>query len=443
VFWRRLAFTLAGLAAWGGLQYVPIPGMDYGVLSPEAFSVVTFGVLPFTTAALWVEVFCAAWPSVRHLRRSGSPGHRVILWGSLVGAVLFAVAQSFTLSTWLQNEGDAHPSLGVGVTSLPLFLAGLILGSLLLTWLLLEVSERGLLHVLALAWLTQSVNSRGLGLERVPDAFESWLPFLGGLGIVAGVSWLGLRPQRRSPLLSSTVMPLLTLQGLMAALGSVLFVASPTSPLGRLSAFPFDELASPWGRLGFLVCVGLPTAALLSWLTARPSRVGQRGWFQRVLLPSLLCVASLGVADVALGKLLGVPLAATWLTLAVAILSDAGRAVMAHWRAELVAIHHEHRPYRVAELEDALTSAGVEVRVSGRVLSQYLGFLAPWYPAVLWVPVSAEAKARQLVVGLSDTAPPASPAAAVADDVESPPSAASLRALWLIALVAALLVTTL
>jgi preprotein translocase subunit SecY len=162
--WSRLAFTILPFLIYMLAERIPLPTVEYskyGRVSPEAYSIVAVGIMPWIIAVVIVEITAAVVPDWRHLRHEGMMGRaklrRTTNILGLVIAALHALAISISLAftpTMVFVDPVNPQPLDVlfaelyppEASSPPLVFVTLVVGAMLARLLAEVVSRRGLAH---------------------------------------------------------------------------------------------------------------------------------------------------------------------------------------------------------------------------------------------------------------------------------------------------------
>ena len=201
---RRVAFTLGALLIYRIGNFIPLPGIDPGVLkiflkSHAGGPLGSFGVfgggglapvaalalnlIPYISAAWLVQLLVLFWPRIRAINERGDKGRRKIQQFILGLTLLLAAFQSYAIAQGLEDAGYAvaNPGLFFRV-AVVVTLTG---GTFFLIWLSEFITVRGLGNGLAL------ILSAGI-LARLPQDIGATLELRrqGALsnGTVAGVA---------------------------------------------------------------------------------------------------------------------------------------------------------------------------------------------------------------------------------------------------------------
>jgi preprotein translocase subunit SecY len=162
--WSRLLFVLGAIIVFRLGSYVPIPGIDSGVLKAimdqqtgtimgmfnmfsggalERASVLALGIMPYITASIIMQLLAAVHEPFKELKKEGQSGQRKISQYTRYLTLVLATFQSIGISTGL-------PSMIPGLVidpGLPFYFTAvisLVTGTMFLMWLGEQITERGI-----------------------------------------------------------------------------------------------------------------------------------------------------------------------------------------------------------------------------------------------------------------------------------------------------------
>jgi preprotein translocase subunit SecY len=164
---NRIWFTLAALVVYRLGTYIPIPGIDPGVLHQifqhnaggilgmfDMFSggalgrmtIFALNVMPYISASIIVQLMQAVVPSLEELKKEGEAGRKKINQYTRYGTVLLALVQGYGIATAMENMGPGgqsaviHPgyffALQTAIT--------LTAGTVFLMWVGEQITARGI-----------------------------------------------------------------------------------------------------------------------------------------------------------------------------------------------------------------------------------------------------------------------------------------------------------
>jgi preprotein translocase subunit SecY len=224
---KRLWFTLGALIVYRLGTYIPVPGIDPGVLSDVfsqnshgilgmfdmfaggalgRMSMFALGVMPYISASIIMQLLTAISPSLEALKKEGEQGRKRINQYTRYGTVVLAAFQAYGLAIGLEGMSGSHGSavLDPGVA----FRLGTVLsltgGTLFLMWLGEQVTARGVGNGVSLiifsgivARLPQALaNTLELGRTGALSTFVIIVLFAMAVGVIAVIVFVE-RAQRR------------------------------------------------------------------------------------------------------------------------------------------------------------------------------------------------------------------------------------------------------
>jgi preprotein translocase subunit SecY len=164
---NRLWFTLAALAVFRLLSFVPLPGIDPraladlfntthgGVLdffnlfsggSLERMSLIALGVMPYITASIVMQMAASMSPTLAALKKEGETGRKKLNQYTRYGTVLLCAIQGYFVAVGLENWGAGQGG-SAAVAPGPVFrmatVVNLVGGTMFLMWLGEQVTSRG------------------------------------------------------------------------------------------------------------------------------------------------------------------------------------------------------------------------------------------------------------------------------------------------------------
>ncbi len=204
---KRLWFTLGALMVYRLGTYIPMPGIDPGVLA-ELFSqqkdgilgmfdmfaggafgrmtIFALGIMPYISAAIIMQLMTAVYPPMEALKKEGEAGRKKINQYTRYGTVFLAALQGYGISVGL--EGMSGPQ-GSAVLDPGLFFRAtavitLVGGTIFLMWLGEQITARGVGNGISLIIFSGIVAS-------LPSALAGTLE-LGRTGALSAVLIVGL-----------------------------------------------------------------------------------------------------------------------------------------------------------------------------------------------------------------------------------------------------------
>ncbi|WP_367303272.1 preprotein translocase subunit SecY, partial [uncultured Helicobacter sp.] len=159
---NKILITLAFLFAYRILAYVPVPGVDVGLIKSfiddnannalglfnmfsgnavERFSIISLGIMPYITASIIMELLAATFPNLGKMKkeRDGMQKYMQIVRYVTIG---ITIIQAVSVSIGLNSM-----SMGAIKIDLNLFIAvsvfSMLAGTMLLMWIGEQITQRG------------------------------------------------------------------------------------------------------------------------------------------------------------------------------------------------------------------------------------------------------------------------------------------------------------
>jgi preprotein translocase subunit SecY len=204
---RRIAFTLGALLVYRIGIHLPLPGIDPvlweqifqtqgGVLAAmnmlsggalARLSIFSLGILPFISAAIVVQLLSFFAPALRTWRQAGERGRRMIDLSTLAMTVFLTAFQSYGIALGL--EGAPNLVLEPGVQFRIMTVLTLAAGTLFVTWLAAQITERGIGNGIALILCLGVVVQLPV---TIGATFELGRQGLLPANLIAGLALLGI-----------------------------------------------------------------------------------------------------------------------------------------------------------------------------------------------------------------------------------------------------------
>jgi preprotein translocase subunit SecY len=163
---QRLFFVIGAIIVFRIGTFIPLPGIDPGVLSGlveqqrgtildmfnmfsggalERLSLFALGIMPYISASIIMQLMSHTVPSLKELRKEGESGRRKITQYTRYGTVVLATFQAIGISIALQGQsfGGAGLVTNAGPSFIVSSVATLVTGTMFLVWLGEQVTERG------------------------------------------------------------------------------------------------------------------------------------------------------------------------------------------------------------------------------------------------------------------------------------------------------------
>jgi len=203
--WSGIAYILFVFLIYRAGTFVPIPGIDSGVVAAffdaskgtilqlfnmfsggalERFSILALGVMPYISASIVVQILSAVLPSLKALKAEGDSGRRKLSYYTRLLTLGLAVFQALFICTSLvgQNFGGQPFVVIDSVSFVILGMVSLVAGSFAMVWLGDEITERGLGNGISILIFAGIVAGLPGGVASVFELFRTGE--VGGLMLV-------------------------------------------------------------------------------------------------------------------------------------------------------------------------------------------------------------------------------------------------------------------
>src|SRR5687768_10793793 len=193
----KILFTLAIIAVYRFGSFVPIPGVDYGVLQSvldqvrltgisqllnlfsggalTQLAVFALGIMPYITASIIMQLLTVVIPRLEAWSKEGEQGYKKITQWTRYLTVILAVLQSTGLAFLLHRGQLGQGGADTGIDLLPEFTAprvalvvlSLTAGTALIMWLGELITQRGIgngMSILIFASIVSTLPSEGKGI---------------------------------------------------------------------------------------------------------------------------------------------------------------------------------------------------------------------------------------------------------------------------------------
>jgi preprotein translocase subunit SecY len=164
---NRIWFTLGALIAYRLGTYIPIPGIDPGILSDifnrnaggilgmfnmfsggalGRMSIFALGIMPYISASIIVQLLQAVSPQLEELKKEGESGRKKINQYTRYGTVALALVQSYGIAVALEGMRSGAESAVINPGFFFLFVAVITLvgGTMFLMWVGEQITARGI-----------------------------------------------------------------------------------------------------------------------------------------------------------------------------------------------------------------------------------------------------------------------------------------------------------
>ena len=204
---KRLWFTLGALVIYRFGTYIPLPGIDPGVLKDIAdtqqggilgmfdmfaggaflrMTIFALGIMPYISSAIIMQLLTAVSPHFEALKKEGEAGRKKINQYTRYGTVLLATLQGYGIAVGIEGMSS---SLGSAVVDPGMFfrvqaVITLVGGTIFLMWLGEQITARGVGNGISLIIFSGIVAA-------LPSALAGTLE-LGRTGAMSAVFIVGL-----------------------------------------------------------------------------------------------------------------------------------------------------------------------------------------------------------------------------------------------------------
>jgi preprotein translocase subunit SecY len=210
---RRLWFLVGALVVYRIGTFIPVPGIDpaelarlfdqtkggildmFNMFSGGAlsrFSIFALGIMPYISASIIMQLMTVVSPQLEALKKEGEAGRRKITQYTRYGTVVLGTFQAIGISIAL--EGQAGLVIEPGMAFRVVTVITLVTGTMFLTWLGEQITERGLgngISMIIFAGIVAGLPSAiGGTLELVRTGAMSILAAIVIFTLVLGVTYV-------------------------------------------------------------------------------------------------------------------------------------------------------------------------------------------------------------------------------------------------------------
>src|SRR5919199_885415 len=221
---NRIWFTLGALVIYRLGTYIPLPGIDAGILQDifkqnaggilgmfDMFSggalgrmtIFALNIMPYISASIIIQLLTAVSPTLENLKKEGEAGRKKLNQYTRYGTVLLAAVQAYGIAVGLEGmQGSAvtDPGIFFRISTL-ITLTG---GTLFLMWLGEQITQRGVGNGISLiifagivANLPHAIAATlELGRSGAMSPFTMLILFVMAVGVIAFIVFIE-RAQRR------------------------------------------------------------------------------------------------------------------------------------------------------------------------------------------------------------------------------------------------------
>ncbi|HET6519692.1 MAG TPA: preprotein translocase subunit SecY [Geminicoccaceae bacterium] len=164
---KRLWFTLGALIVYRLGTYIPLPGIDPGVMAQifaqqaggimgmfnmfaggalERMSILALGILPYISASIIMQLMTAVSPTIEQLKKEGESGRKKINQYSRYLTVVLATFQAYGLAVGLEamtGPAGASAVIDPGLFFRATTVITIVGGTMFLMWLGEQITARG------------------------------------------------------------------------------------------------------------------------------------------------------------------------------------------------------------------------------------------------------------------------------------------------------------
>ena len=160
---NKILITLAFLFAYRILAYVPVPGVDVGLIKSfiddnannalglfnmfsgnavERFSIISLGIMPYITASIIMELLAATFPNLAKMKkeRDGMQKYmQIVRYVTIAITIIQAVSVSIGLNSMSNGAIKIDLNLFIAVS-----VFSMLTGTMLLMWIGEQITQRGI-----------------------------------------------------------------------------------------------------------------------------------------------------------------------------------------------------------------------------------------------------------------------------------------------------------
>ena len=164
---KRLWFTVWALIIFRLGTYIPLPGINPGVLAEmfsrnqggilgmfnmfsggalERMTIFALNIMPYISASIIVQLGQSVIPSLMALKKEGEAGHRKITHYTKCLTVLITIIQGYGIAVGLESVSGANGSSAVMIDSFAFrfsTIVSLVGGTMFIVWLGDQITQRG------------------------------------------------------------------------------------------------------------------------------------------------------------------------------------------------------------------------------------------------------------------------------------------------------------
>ncbi|KIM10445.1 MAG: preprotein translocase subunit SecY [Sulfurovum sp. FS08-3] len=206
---HKILITLGFIFAYRVLAYIPVPGVDTGVIADffntnannalglanmfsgnaiERFSIISLGIMPYITASIVMELLAATFPALGQMKkeRDGMQKYmQIIRYFTIFITVVQAIGVSMGLQS-LSGQGGASAVMIDPTTFVAISTFSMLAGTMLLMWIGEQITQRGIgngISLIIFAGIVSGIPSAISNTVKAVNAGE--MSFLVILAILA------------------------------------------------------------------------------------------------------------------------------------------------------------------------------------------------------------------------------------------------------------------
>ena len=164
---KRLWFTIMALIVFRLGTFIPLPGINAGVLAEmfsrnaggilgmfnmfsggalERMTIFALNIMPYISASIIIQLGQSVIPSLQALKKEGEAGHRKVVHYTKMLTVLITIIQGYGIAVGLESISGANGASAVMINSFAFkfsTIVSLVGGTMFIVWLGDQITERG------------------------------------------------------------------------------------------------------------------------------------------------------------------------------------------------------------------------------------------------------------------------------------------------------------
>jgi preprotein translocase subunit SecY len=223
--WKRIFITLLFLALYWLGRFVPVPGVNYGVLKSLAemsnvgglehimrrVSIFSLDIMPYMSIHIIVMLLIAVVPLFRNIFKNETLGAKKINQFIYGGVIFLSLIQSFFLTLWIER---LHTASGVYVVNNPgivfrlISILSITVGALIIIWLGKQINKYGIgngISLFLLSGLLMKLRNPLLQMVRETSVLNPLKLIMGLLLFISfiAITLFILKREKRIPIVVS------------------------------------------------------------------------------------------------------------------------------------------------------------------------------------------------------------------------------------------------